>query len=163
MFFHVSRWCSFEEECHRLTWKPSERQLMIFTPDVFTLKGCMMRCRAKRIQLAVDRLSCNIVYTEWLVGQVYCIFCRNSDIWQALGTRPLGLRTLRGEPWVRPVFHSAHPVTQVSNYARKWELGTKRSQHNQIYWQGKPYAAYGNGAASFVNWVRASRFLAALG
>lgn len=37
-----------------------------------------------------------------------------------------------------------------------------RSQHNQIYWHGKPYAAYGNGAASFVNAVRASSNLVTL-
>ncbi|CAL1155134.1 unnamed protein product [Cladocopium goreaui] len=46
---------------------------------------------------------------------------------------------------------------EVSNYARRSSDGAKRSRHNQVYWHGKPYAAYGNGAASFVNSVRASR------
>jgi oxygen-independent coproporphyrinogen-3 oxidase len=53
---------------------------------------------------------------------------------------------------------SAHfYAVQVSNYARRSSDGAKRSRHNQVYWHGKPYAAYGNGAASFVNSVRASR------
>ena len=51
---------------------------------------------------------------------------------------------------------------QVSNYARRHADSAMRSQHNQIYWHGKPYAAYGNGAASFVNAVRASRNLVTL-
>ena len=32
-----------------------------------------------------------------------------------------------------------------------------RSRHNQTYWQRKPYAAFGNGAASFVAGLRATR------
>lgn len=51
---------------------------------------------------------------------------------------------------------------QVSNYARRHADLAMRSQHNQIYWHGKPYAAYGNGAASFVNAVRASSNLVTL-
>ena len=51
---------------------------------------------------------------------------------------------------------------QVSNYARRHADSAMRSKHNQIYWHGKPYAAYGNGAASFVNAVRASRNLVTL-
>ena len=52
---------------------------------------------------------------------------------------------------------SALHVSQVSNYARRSSDGARRSRHNQIYWHGKAYAAYGNGASSFVNCVRASR------
>jgi len=32
-----------------------------------------------------------------------------------------------------------------------------RSRHNQVYWSRRPYAAFGNGAASFVGGVRATR------
>ena len=58
---------------------------------------------------------------------------------------------------------------EVSNYARFTQTllqgpeggaaggVSSRSQHNQIYWHGAPYAAYGNGAASFVHSIRASR------
>jgi len=41
----------------------------------------------------------------------------------------------------------------VSNYAK----AGCRSRHNQVYWQGRPYYAFGLGAASFLGGVRFSR------
>ena len=50
---------------------------------------------------------------------------------------------------------------EISNYARKNTESEgpsrNRSRHNQTYWQRKPYAAFGNGAASFVAGLRATR------
>ena len=48
---------------------------------------------------------------------------------------------------------------EISNYARSTGQGPSRnrSRHNQTYWQRKPYAAFGNGAASFVAGLRATR------
>ena len=48
---------------------------------------------------------------------------------------------------------------EISNYARLNGQGPspRRSRHNQTYWQRKPYAAFGNGAASFVGGQRATR------
>lgn len=54
---------------------------------------------------------------------------------------------------------------EISSYARLSTQGdgscTKRSnfrsRHNQGYWRRQPYAAFGNGAASFVAGVRATR------
>ena len=48
---------------------------------------------------------------------------------------------------------------EISNYARLrgQRLSCRRSRHNQTYWQRQPYAAFGNGAASFVAGVRATR------
>ena len=43
---------------------------------------------------------------------------------------------------------------EVSNYARD---GHSRSRHNQIYWSGRPYAAYGLGASSYVSSRRSVR------
>ena len=42
---------------------------------------------------------------------------------------------------------------QVSSYAKRGH----RSQHNQVYWRGIPYYAFGLGAASFLGGVRFSR------
>jgi hypothetical protein len=44
-------------------------------------------------------------------------------------------------------------VTQVSNYA----LPGHRCRHNQVYWQGTPYYAFGVGAASYLLGERFSR------
>ena len=32
-----------------------------------------------------------------------------------------------------------------------------RCKHNQVYWSGKPYLAFGLGAASYIDWLRFSR------
>ena len=44
-------------------------------------------------------------------------------------------------------------TNQVSSYAKKGH----RSRHNQVYWRGTPYYAFGLGAASFLGGVRFSR------
>jgi len=50
---------------------------------------------------------------------------------------------------------------EISNFARlqgsSKEPSPFRSRHNQGYWSRRPYAAFGNGAASFVHSVRATR------
>jgi coproporphyrinogen III oxidase-like Fe-S oxidoreductase len=45
------------------------------------------------------------------------------------------------------------PNCQVSNYARPGH----RSRHNQVYWKGMPYYAFGLGAASYLAGRRFSR------
>ncbi|GAX75426.1 hypothetical protein CEUSTIGMA_g2870.t1 [Chlamydomonas eustigma] len=42
---------------------------------------------------------------------------------------------------------------EISNYAKPGH----RSKHNQVYWKGVPYYAFGLGAASYLNGVRFSR------
>jgi hypothetical protein len=44
-------------------------------------------------------------------------------------------------------------VAQVSNYAQPG----RRSRHNQVYWRGEPYYAFGLGAASYLAGRRFSR------
>ncbi|CAE8624808.1 unnamed protein product [Polarella glacialis] len=50
---------------------------------------------------------------------------------------------------------------EVSSFARLAGSGSQaspnRSRHNQAYWRRTPYAAFGNGAASFVAGLRATR------
>eukprot|EP00933_Yihiella_yeosuensis_P070692 TRINITY_DN78841_c0_g1_i1.p1 TRINITY_DN78841_c0_g1~~TRINITY_DN78841_c0_g1_i1.p1 ORF type:complete len:415 (-),score=83.41 TRINITY_DN78841_c0_g1_i1:554-1798(-) len=46
---------------------------------------------------------------------------------------------------------------EISSFARSGGLNSNRSRHNQGYWDRRPYAAFGNGAASFVSGIRATR------
>ena len=48
---------------------------------------------------------------------------------------------------------------EISNFARLVGQSPSRlrSRHNQAYWKRRPYAAFGNGAASFVAGLRATR------